>query len=280
MEQNLVRLPWEKPYLEALIDKLRPSGHVLEVGFGLGYSAAHIQTYHPEQLTIIEKDPKIAKKAVQWAKHQPHVSVIEGKWQDVLPKLGLFDAIFFNDLDLKKETEIQQAREMGHLVRAKETQLSALVAETLPQLTTIRYSDQDLEAFYQEVGQFNLKDLPRFLFTLKSNGQISDTQYEMMIQKYQLEKNEVENRPAPISRPEDNSFAFFQACLQNHMKKGSRFSCFSTTPQSKFENASFFEQVITNPYFDYHEEIIPVAVPNDCSYYKYQEALVMLIEKL
>ncbi|HSX11994.1 MAG TPA: hypothetical protein VLF61_00695 [Rhabdochlamydiaceae bacterium] len=277
---KLTRMKWEKPYLEALINALRPSGNVLEVGFGLGYSATHIQTYHPTHHTIIEWRPEVAKKALQWAKKRPNATVIQDTWENALPKLGLFDAIFFNDFDPEAETEIQQMRDMSSLVLTKEKELSALVAETLPQLTTIRYSDQDIEEFYQQAGQFNLQDLSRFLFTLKSNGQITETQYEKMIKKYQLEKNEIKTAGSPIRKPVDQSFLFLQACVKDHMKKGSRFSSFSISPRSKFENAQFFEHVITNPHLDYQEKIIPVEVPESCSYYKYQEALVLVIEKL
>ena len=34
-----VMMEWEKPYMEACIEKLDPSGSVLEIGFGLAYSA-------------------------------------------------------------------------------------------------------------------------------------------------------------------------------------------------------------------------------------------------
>ena len=43
-----VMMQWEKPYMQACIDALKPTGDVLEVGFGCGYSATHIQTYHPK----------------------------------------------------------------------------------------------------------------------------------------------------------------------------------------------------------------------------------------
>ncbi len=44
-----VMMAWEKPYMEACINKLKPKGHVLEVGFGMGYSATQIQKYNPSQ---------------------------------------------------------------------------------------------------------------------------------------------------------------------------------------------------------------------------------------
>ena len=34
-----VMMEWEKPYMNKLIKHLEPKGHVLEIGFGLGYSA-------------------------------------------------------------------------------------------------------------------------------------------------------------------------------------------------------------------------------------------------
>ena len=37
-----VMMKWEQPYMEACIKKLNPSGKVLEIGFGLAYSATAI----------------------------------------------------------------------------------------------------------------------------------------------------------------------------------------------------------------------------------------------
>ena len=38
-----VMMEWEKPYMEACVDMLKPKGHVLEIGFGFGYSADQFQ---------------------------------------------------------------------------------------------------------------------------------------------------------------------------------------------------------------------------------------------
>ena len=56
-----VMMEWEKPYMKALIKKLNPKGDVLEIGFGLGYSANEIQKYKIKSHTIIEADPTILK---------------------------------------------------------------------------------------------------------------------------------------------------------------------------------------------------------------------------
>jgi hypothetical protein len=51
-----VMMQWERGYMEALVDNLNvTSGStVLEVGFGLGFSATRIQRYRPAAHTIIE----------------------------------------------------------------------------------------------------------------------------------------------------------------------------------------------------------------------------------
>ena len=59
-----VMMAWEKPYMEACINKLKPKGHVLEVGFGMGYSATQIQKFNPKSYTIIECDPTVLKQIV------------------------------------------------------------------------------------------------------------------------------------------------------------------------------------------------------------------------
>ena len=95
-----VMMEWEKPYMQACIDALKPRGDVLEVGFGCGYSATHIQTYHPKSHTIIEYHPVIAQRAREWAKDYSHVTIIEDTWQHALPRLGVFDCIFFDERNL------------------------------------------------------------------------------------------------------------------------------------------------------------------------------------
>ena len=93
-----VIMEWEKPYMEMLINKLNPKGKVLEIGFGLGYSANEIQKYNIESHTIIEKDKNVLKRLKKWAiKQKNKVNIVEGYWQDVLFKLGKFDSIFYDD---------------------------------------------------------------------------------------------------------------------------------------------------------------------------------------
>ena len=93
-----VMMEWEKPYMEALIDRLNPTGDVLEIGFGLGYSANRIQSFDIKSHTIIENDEEVLEKLKIWALKQKHkVNIVSGLWQEELKKLGKFDSVFFDD---------------------------------------------------------------------------------------------------------------------------------------------------------------------------------------
>ena len=109
-----VMMEWEKPYMEACINKLNPKGHVLEIGFGCGYSATRFMQYPIESYTVIECDPVVIAKAKLWRKNYQHipVEIIEGRWQDKLSLMGVFDEIYFDDYPLNineksKEYDIQ-----------------------------------------------------------------------------------------------------------------------------------------------------------------------------
>jgi len=101
-DKQQVMMEWERPYMEASIDVLKPTGDVLEIGFGCGYSATHIMSYKPKSYTVIECDPTVIAKAKQWASNYLDIpiTIIEGKWQDSLSDLGIFDEIYFDDFPL------------------------------------------------------------------------------------------------------------------------------------------------------------------------------------
>ena len=100
--KHQVMMEWEKPYMEACIDKLQPKGDVLEIGFGMGYSATQIQKYKPKSHTIIEMDPIVIKRLKEWSKDYDNIVIVEGTWQEKVQGLGTFDEIFFDDFPLKK----------------------------------------------------------------------------------------------------------------------------------------------------------------------------------
>jgi hypothetical protein len=98
-----IMMEWEIPYMKKCIEKLNPFGDVLEVGFGMGYSANEIQKYDIASHTIIECDPVVYEKALDWSKKQKNkTKIIFGKWEDVYKTLGKFDCFFYDPYNIEK----------------------------------------------------------------------------------------------------------------------------------------------------------------------------------
>jgi len=276
-----VMMAWEKPYMEACIDALKPSGDVLEIGFGLGYSANRIQSYHPKTHTIIECDPVVASKANEWAKNHPGVKIIEKTWQEVLPSLGQFDTIFFDDYPLEPSGKIEkaaiEASNATPVVQAGK-RLMKEQEEMLPQLKTQQYSDKDLQDFIGMLPETDKGHLPRFLIELYHQGQVKKEQLKNHLSSEQFAA--LEDKMSSIeSCRGDRLFEFLLPCLKNHMRKGARFSCYLESAVSKSEDPLFQKYVIENPEVDYSETRITVDVPEHCRYFSGNEALVITITK-
>jgi len=111
-DKQQVMMEWERPYMEASIDALKPTGDVLEIGFGCGYSATHIMSHKPKSYTVVECDPVVIAKAKDWSKKYPNIpiTIVEGRWQDLLGNLGIFDEIYFDDfpLDIKQSSSMSE----------------------------------------------------------------------------------------------------------------------------------------------------------------------------
>lgn len=71
-------------------------GDVLDIGFGMGFSAKKISEL-VDTYTCIEINPQIYEKAKEWAKDKQNVEIIFGDWIDIIPTLNKkFDGIFFD----------------------------------------------------------------------------------------------------------------------------------------------------------------------------------------
>jgi hypothetical protein len=95
-----VMMEWEKPYMKACIDFLDISGDVLEIGFGLGYSARKIcSSPNITSYTIIECSPQVWEKVELFKQEFSHIPIhlIKGRWQDVLCLGKTYDRCFFDD---------------------------------------------------------------------------------------------------------------------------------------------------------------------------------------
>lgn len=103
-EEHQVMMEWEKTYMEKIIETLNPSGKVLEIGFGLGYSAYKICNFKDvKEYNVIECNPTVWNKFNNFKQDykisRPELSVelIKGRWEDVLQLLDKYDYIFFDD---------------------------------------------------------------------------------------------------------------------------------------------------------------------------------------
>jgi predicted O-methyltransferase YrrM len=277
-----VMMEWEKPYMQACIDELQPFGDVLEIGFGLGYSASHIQSHKPKSHTIIEYHPLIAQKARDFAKKYSHVTIIEDTWQNALKSLGVFDCIFFDDYPLESQQYLEkiekESQESSLIVKQAELLIKE-INQQFPNLSTQKYSDQDLDDFVKTIASEPKEQLVTFLQQLYNNKQITKKQFERLAKKHNMHLKEPSKRqPFNFQGPSDRLFAFLQPCLASHMRNGSRFSCFLSDPNSKLIDLRFSE-IIANPYLDYQEKQISIKVPDNCKYYKGDKALVIVITK-
>lgn len=105
--RHQVMMEWEKPYMVECINKLDPRGDVLEIGFGMGYSATAIIGYSAvTSYTVIECSPVVWDKVDEFrAKHtRIPINLVKGRWEDVLTTLGKYDSIFFDDYVSQKKT--------------------------------------------------------------------------------------------------------------------------------------------------------------------------------
>lgn len=93
---RIVMMAWERPYMEALVANLdiSPADHVLEVGFGLGFSARAIAARRPQKHVVLEPAPAVVERAAGF-------DVRCDTWQRFCGEADeRFDAVFFDDFPL------------------------------------------------------------------------------------------------------------------------------------------------------------------------------------
>ncbi len=288
-----VMMEWERPYMEACVEALNPTGSVLEIGFGCGYSANKFQTYPIDSHTIIEYHPTVIAQAKTWAEKHLNVTLIHDTWQNALKNLGIFDTIFFDDYPLESEKEVaamkkDQTRAIPILSNGKN--LLSTVNTQFTELQTQAYSDQDLDFFFTKMSKNRLVDPAHFLkfFTdLLGRKQITSDQYTQILDRLIKEElitadsqSEYQQEPCPFRSSHDRFFTFLKLCLDHHTHKGSKISCFLEDPTSKFNDPKFTKAIIENPHLHYEEKRIPITPSPNCSYYKANEALVITITRL
>lgn len=98
---------WQTPLMrEMAAFATEGKGNVLEIGFGRGVSADFIQSGHPSSHTVIEMNPSsIEQHFKPWRKrhNEADIRLYQGRWQDVIPKLGAYDAILFHTYPMNEQ---------------------------------------------------------------------------------------------------------------------------------------------------------------------------------
>ena len=103
-EKHQVMMEWEKPYMEESIKQLNPFGKVLEIGFGMGYSATKICSFkNVEEYNVIECMPIVWEQFDKFKSEQLilrpdlKINLIKGRWDDVLQTTEIYDCIYFDE---------------------------------------------------------------------------------------------------------------------------------------------------------------------------------------
>ena len=92
-----VMMDWEDDIMKASADYIcENGGDILEIGFGMGISADHIQANDINSHTIIENHPQIIEKLKAWAQDKPNVIIVEGDWYNVKDSLSTYDGLFYD----------------------------------------------------------------------------------------------------------------------------------------------------------------------------------------
>ena len=104
-QQNGVMMAWESGIMKHSADALLSStgSRVLNIGFGMGIFDNFIENHEhrPTSHHIIEAHPAVLAKMRETGWYdRPSVTIHEGRWQDVLPRLvfqgQMYDVIFFD----------------------------------------------------------------------------------------------------------------------------------------------------------------------------------------
>lgn len=258
---------WERSYVQAAIERLRPAGDVLEVGFS--EASLEIAKFHPRSHTLLESDPLLFQEAKKRLSKNSQVVLLQENWRQALDRLGVFDAIYWG----KKSLAFAVSKLSASKVLEEGKRALQEAYTLLPDLQKMRYTEKEIALFCE--GLKNSKEaLSRFIFELEHAGQISSEIREKIVKKYHLKEVKFSKEPKIDS---SEMVEFFTRCLALHMRKGSRFSACLELPTSKFEDPLFYEAVITNPLVDFKEFLIPMAKTKE---HPFEEALIISVEKL
>jgi hypothetical protein len=156
-ERHQIMMEWEKPYMEKSIELLKPFGKVLEIGFGMGYSATKICSYEAvEEYNIIECMPIVWEQFNKFKSEQfvlrpdLKINLIKGRWEDVLSTAEMYDCIYFDDyiLDTNKMIINDRCTDFLQKVLKSHTKIGSRIS---------LYSGVDCSKLYKNINCINVE---------------------------------------------------------------------------------------------------------------------------
>lgn len=156
-ERHQIMMEWEKPYMEKSIEILKPFGKVLEIGFGMGYSATKICSYEAvEEYNIIECMPIVWEQFNKFKSEQfvlrpdLKINLIKGRWEDVLSTAEMYDCIYFDDyiLDTNKMIINDRCTDFLQKVLKSHTKIGSRIS---------LYSGVDCSKLYKNINCINVE---------------------------------------------------------------------------------------------------------------------------
>jgi hypothetical protein len=155
--RHQIMMEWEKPYMEKSIELLNPFGKVLEIGFGMGYSATKICSFEAvKEYNIIECMPIVWEQFDKFKSEQlilrPElkINLIKGRWEDVLSTTGIYDSIYFDDysLDANKMIINDRGTDFIHKALKSHTKIGSRISI---------YSGVDCSKLYKNINCINVE---------------------------------------------------------------------------------------------------------------------------
>jgi hypothetical protein len=178
--QHQIMMEWEKPYMEKCIELLDPSGSVLEIGFGMGYSANKIcSNTNVTSYTIIECSPvvwdKIEEFKIKYSEIRPELKIIllKGRWQDIIHTAGIYNSIYFDDyIGINKQEDFNRFNKFLYEVLEKHS----IIGTKIGLYSTIN-TVQKLDCIKTNITDYKI-DIPSYCKYARGN-----TMYIPIIEK-------------------------------------------------------------------------------------------------
>ena len=174
-EDHQYMMEWEKEYMEACVDTLNPYGDVLEIGFGMGYSATRILEHDINSYTVLEPDFVVYKKALEWAKQYQDkldIVILNQAWP-CTDNLGKYDCFFYDPYIEEKSEEM--------------TQYSGCdVTYFMIKCIHDHMKECSKFSFYCSSQGNSIQDYIQFLYTNLSNLNIK-TEFDLYFKQYDVE---------------------------------------------------------------------------------------------